>query len=198
MPELRLRPVAIAVLIGLLLAGRAHAATNVALGSFGANSGVTLSNGDGSGPARITINKVDLALIKQARDLGGAVLPADAPVTSGQTLYFVLYIDNPTNFVADALTITDLLDESQFTYVAGTIESTSVASGASDAAIWAGTWTPLTDALGAPDDVASFTDSGGASEPDRFTAGAVSGQANAPLGIPAHSLRAVRFRVRVD
>jgi len=198
MPELRLRPVAIAVLIGLLLAGRAHAATNVALGSIGGNSGVTLSNGDGSGPARITINKVDLALVKQARDLGGAVLPADAPVTSGQTLYFVLYIDNPTDFAADALTITDLLDESQFTYVDGSMESTQVASGANDAAIWAGSWTPLSDARGAPADIASFADSGGTPELDRFTAGAVSGQANAPLRIPAHSLRAVRFRVRVD
>jgi len=198
MPELSLRSAALAVLTGLLLAAKAPAATNVALGSIGGNSGVTLSNGDGSGPARITINKVDLALVKQARDPGGAVLPANAPVTAGQTIWFVLYIDNPTDFAADALTLTDLLDESQFTYVAGSIESTLVASGANDAVIWAGTWTPLTDALGAPDDVASFTDSGGAAEPDRFTAGAVSGQANAPLSIPAHSLRAVRFRVRVD
>jgi uncharacterized repeat protein (TIGR01451 family) len=198
MPEFRLRSAALALLIGLALSAEAPAATNVALGSIGGNSGISLSNGDGSGTARITIDKVDLALVKQARDLDGAVLPANAAVTAGETLYFVLYIDNPTDFPADALTITDLLDESQFTYVAGSVETTTVASGADDAALWAGTWTALTDALGAPDDIASFTNSGGAPEADRFTAGAVSGQANTPLTIPPHTLRALRFRAKVD
>jgi hypothetical protein len=198
MPELRLRPAAIAVLTGLLLSAQAPAATNVARGSIAAGSGISFSNGDGSGPARIVIDKIDLALIKQARDDEGAVLPADAPVTPGQTLYFVLYIDNPTDVRADALTITDLLDETQFSYVAGTLETTQVASGADDAAIWAGSWTPLSDALGSPDDLASFTDSGGSAELDRLTVGAAAGQSNQPLSITAHSLRAVRFRVRVD
>jgi hypothetical protein len=198
MPELRLRPAAIAVLTGLLLSAQAPAATNIARGSIAPSSGISFSNGDGSGPARTTINKIDLALVKQARDVDGAVLPANAPVTPGQILYFVLYIDNPTDVRADALTIVDLLDETQFSYEAGSLETTQVASGADDTAIWAGTWTSLSDTLGSPDDVASFTDSGGSAQLDRFTAGAAAGQSNQPLSIPAHSLRAVRFRVRVD
>jgi uncharacterized repeat protein (TIGR01451 family) len=197
-PELRLRSAAVAVLAGALLCVRAFAATNVATGSIDGGSGIELGNGDGSGPARVTIDAVRLALVKQARSDDGAVLPAAAAVSAGQTIWFVLYVDNPTDVPAGAITITDQLDEAAFTYVAGSLESATVASGADDAAIWAGTWTPLSDALGAPDDTASFLNAGGAAEPDRLTVGDVAGQANAPSRIPAHSLHAVRFRVRVD
>lgn len=176
----------------------ALAATNSATGGIGGIDNGTLAGGDGTGTAQITINPVDLALTKQARDLAGAVLPNGANVASGQEIYFVLYVDNVTLHPATDLRIQDLLDESGFTYVIGSLETALVASGSSAAAIWGGVWTPLTDALGAPDDVASVLDTGGPAGRDRLTIGAVVGQANAALTLPGASLRAVRFRVRVN
>jgi hypothetical protein len=73
-----------------------------------------------------------------------------------------------------------------------------VPSGSGDAAIWAGAWTSLTDALGPPDDAGSVVDTGGPVDPDRVTVGAVPGQLNQTVDVPAGSLRAVRFRVRVN
>jgi uncharacterized repeat protein (TIGR01451 family) len=68
-----------------------------------------------SGP--VTVNSVQLALVKQARDLAGAVLTTGANVTPGQTIYFVLYVDNTTAYPASDIQITDQLDESAFTYL---------------------------------------------------------------------------------
>ena len=82
-------------------------------------------------------------------------------------------------------------DEAEFTYVPDSLETASVPTGADDAAIWAGAWSGLTDALGAPDDIASATDSGGDPERERLTVGEVAGQANLPYDVPARSLRAV-------
>ena len=93
---------------------------------------------------------------------------------------------------------TDLLNETQFTYVSNSLETTTVPTGSNDAAIWAGAWAPLTEGLGGPDDIASITDSGGPAGLDRVTIGAVSGQANQILNIPGSALRAIRFRVTVN
>ena len=95
----------------------------------------TITNGDGTGAARITINTVDLALVKQARDASGAVLPDGAFVLPGQVITFVLYVDNPTSVPALDLRIDDPLDETQFTYMTSTLESCVVPTGAGDAAI---------------------------------------------------------------
>ncbi len=146
----------------------------------------------------LTVNSVQLALVKQARDLSGTVLPNGSNVMSGQTIYFVLHVDNITAVTASDIRISDLLNESEFTYVPNSLETTVVPSGSNGAAIWAGTWTALTDVLGGPDDVASIVDSGGPPGPDRITVGGVSGQANQTLNLPAGSLRAIRFRVRVN
>ncbi len=167
------------------------AATNQAVDPGG--GGVTL-NASGL----LTVNGVPLALVKQARDLSGSVLPGGSNVMAGQTIYFALYVDNVTGVTASDIRISDLLNESEFTYVPGTLETTVVPTGSNDAAIWAGTWTALTDALGGPDDIASVADSGGPAGPDRITVGGVSGQANQTLNLPGGSLRAVRFRVRVN
>ena len=175
-----------------------HAATNSALaGIDGINNG-TVINGDGTGAARIVLNSVQLALVKEARDLTGTVLAPDADVSSGQEIYFVLYVDNVTDFRANRLTIEDAINESQFTYVPNSLETTNVVSGSNAAARWAGTWTPLTDALGGPDDEASILDSGGPAGPDQLSAGDVAGQVNQPLAIPAQTQWAIRFRVRVN
>ncbi|HMB69036.1 MAG TPA: hypothetical protein VKU85_06975, partial [bacterium] len=175
----------------------AAAATNVARAGLNGIANGTIQGGDGTGSAVVTINPVTLSLVKQARDVTGAVLPDGAGVLPGQELWFVLFTDNPTAAPAQDVRMLDVLDEQQFAFVPGTLAECTVPSGSGDAAIWAGSWTPATDALGVPDDVASAMDTGGLSAPDRVTAGAVSSQSNVPLGIPAGSLRAVRFRVRV-
>ncbi len=187
-------------LLCLVLSGPAgvYAAVNSATGGIeGINNG-TLVGGDGSGPAQIAINSVQLVLAKEARDLAGNVLAPATVVMPNQEIYFVLYVDNITDFTAYRLTIEDAIDETQFTYVANSVEVTTVASGSNAAARWAGIWTPLSDALGAPDDEASVLDSGGPAGLDKLTAGEVAGQVNTPLAIPAQTLWAIRVRVRVN
>ena len=176
----------------------ALAVDNAATGGIGGHDNGTLLYGDGTGEARVTILVTDLALIKQARDLSGTVLPGGTDVSPGQDLYFVLYVDNPTDVDVTDLQLTDALDETAFTYVPGTLEQAVVPSGSSDAAIWAATWNPLTDAPGAPDDAGSVVDTGGAPGPDRITIGAVPAQPNQTVNVPQGALHAVRFRVTVN
>ena len=187
------------VLISTLFASASiYAATNFVTGGSGGINNGTFIGGDGTGTARIEINSVQLALVKEARDLTGTVLAPNADVNSGQEIYFVLYVDNITDVAAYRLTIQDAIDETQFTYVADSLETTSVVSGADAATRWAGVWTQLQDALGGPDDEASMLDTGGPADPDLLTVGDVPGQANLFLQIPAQTQWAIRFRVRVN
>ena len=176
----------------------AHAAVNAATGGIGGIDNGTLIGGDGTGTARIELISVQLALVKEARDLPGTVLAPNANVAPGQEIYFVLYVDNITDVLAPQFTIEDALNETQFTYVANSLETTTVASGSNAAARWAGTWTPLTDAVGGPDDAASIVDSGGPPDLDHLAIGDVTGQVNQPLLIPAQTQWAIRFRVTVN
>lgn len=175
-----------------------HAAVNSATGGINGLNNGTLIGGDGTGTAQFEINSVQLALVKEARDLAGNVLASGANVAPSQEIYFVLYVDNITDFLAYRLTIEDAIDETQFSYVPNSLETTSVASGSDAAARWAGVWTPLTDALGAPDDEASIVDSGGPAGLDRVAVGEVTGQTNLPLTIPAQRQWVIRFRVTVN
>ncbi len=175
-----------------------HAAVNSALGGINGIDNGTIIGGDGTGTARIVLNSVQLALVKEARDLAGTVLAAGANVSPGQDIYFVLYVDNITDVVAYRFTIEDVLNEAQFTYIPNSLETTTVASGSNAAARWAGIWTTLTDALGGPDDEASVLDTGGPAGPDHLAVGEVTGQVNAPLQIPAQTQWAIRFRVTVN
>ena len=175
----------------------AVAADNAAKGGIGGIDNGTMQYGDGSGQARISLFSVDLALVKQARDLTGSVLPDAAPVSPGQDLWFVLYVDNPTPAAATDVRINDQLDETAFAYLPGSLEKTTVPSGTTDADLWASSWTPLSDPMGAPDDEGSAIDTGGPPGIDRVTVGAVSGQPNAVSDLPPGSRVAVRFRVRV-
>jgi hypothetical protein len=186
------------LLSAFLASASVFAATNFATGGSGGINNGTFVGGDGTGTARIEINSVQLALVKEARDLAGTVLAANADVNPGQEIYFVLYIDNITDFSANRLTIQDALDETQFTYVADSLETTSVVSGADAATRWAGLWTSRTDAPGGPDDEASILDTGGPPDADLLTVGDVPGQANLFLQIPARTQWAIRFRVRVN
>lgn len=176
----------------------AHAAVNAATGGIGGIDNGTIVGGDGTGTARIELISVQLALVKEARDLPGTVLAPNANVVPGQEIYFVLYVDNITDFLAPQFTIEDALDETQFTYVPNSLETTTVASGSNAAARWAGSWTPLTDAVGGPDDEASILDTGGPPGLDHLAIGDVTGQVNQPLQIPAQMQWAIRFRVTVN
>lgn len=175
-----------------------HAAINSATGGIGGINNGTLIGGDGTGTAQFEINSVQLLLVKEARDLAGNVLAAGANVAPNQEIYFVLYIDNITDFSASRLTIEDALDEAQFTYLPNSLEATTVVSGSDAVARWAGLWTPLTDTLGAPDDDASVLDSGGPAGLDQLAVGEVALQVNQPLAIPAQTQWAIRFRVTVN
>jgi hypothetical protein len=172
-------------------------ATNAVTGGVGGIDNGTLRGGDGTGTALIELFTSGFALVKQARDLMGNVLPYNSDVVSGQEIYFVLFVDNTTPFAAGDLRILDQLNESEFTYVPNSMEMTVVPTGSDDAAIWSGSWSALSDTLGSPNDTASIEDTGGPPGRNRMTAGAVSGQANQVLNIPASSIRAIRFRVRV-
>lgn len=174
-----------------------EAATNRALGGIGGINNGTLTGGDGIGASAITLNSVNLGLVKQARNLAGTVLATGSDVASGNEIYFVLYVDNPTDVTALNIQLRDQLDESQFTYIAGTLETADLPSGSGDAAIWAGGWSSLSDNQDA--DIGSAVDSAPTDgNRDLITIGAEPTQPNAQLDISADRLRAVRFRVRVN
>ena len=175
-----------------------YAATNSATGGINGINNGTFIGGDGTGTAQIEINSVQLALVKEARDLAGTVLPAGANVAPTQEVYFVLYVDNITDFLAYRFMIEDAIDETQFTYIPNSLETTTVVSGSNAAARWAGIWTPLTDTLGGPDDEASIVDTGGPAGLDHLAVGEVTGQVNLPLQIAAQTQWAIRFRVTVN
>ncbi len=196
----RLTRLGITILLGWLLGTglitTSHAAINAALGGLGGIDNGTLLGGDGTGDAQVTLNAADLALVKQARDLAGTLLPDGATVVPGQELYFVLLVDNATDATAFDIRLTDLLNESEFTYVIGSLETVEVLNSLD---FWTGPWTPLPDDIsGTPGDIASALDTGGPPGRDRITVGAVSGQPNQPLDIPGGRIRAVRFRVTVN
>jgi len=196
----RLTRLGITILLGWLLGTgiftTSHAAVNAALGGLGGINNGTLLGGDGTGSARVTLNVTDLALVKQARDLAGTLLPDNTSVVPGQELYFVLLVNNVSDVDVENIRITDQLNEAEFTYVTGSLETVEIPNTLD---FWAGAWTPLPDDItGAAGDVASSLDSGGPAWRDRITLGDVPGQANQPLEIPDGSIRALRFRVTVN
>jgi len=183
---------------GMATCAPAMGATNVATGTIGDGTGVVLQGGDGTGTATFTLESTRLALRKQARLIDGTVLADGADVLPGQEIWFVLWVDNTTDFPASNLTIVDQLNEAQFQYVPDSIETATVASGADDAALWSGVWAPLSDASGAGEDEASIADSAAPAGADRLTAGSVSGQPNAAITVAPQSVIAIRFRVTVN
>ena len=182
----------------LLAASPAVAVTNRAVGGIGGLDNGTLLGGDGTGSAQVTLNVVDLALVKQARDLDGVVLSGGADVDAGQELCFVLYVANPSPVIDSDIEITDLLDTEAFTYLWNSLEQTIVPHDASDEDLWAAEWTPLTDLVSATGDIASVRSPGGDSQNLQITIGTTNEVANRPATVPAGSILAVRFRVRVN
>lgn len=172
------------------------AATNRVFGGIGGINNGTITGGDGTGAAEITINSAPLALVKQARDLSGNVIPDGANVASATRIYFVLYVDNPTDAAAFDVRMLDQLDENWFLYQPGSLATTEVPSGSSDAQVWSGTWTPLLDPQDG--DVCSALDNSGvAPGPDRISCGLEGAQPNPRMPVPAGTLKAIRFQVEV-
>src|SRR6266571_2325921 len=156
-----------------------------------------------------------LALVKQVWDSAGvnclASIPADTTcngsatsvtVPSGITLMVMIYIRNTNGTAANDVRFQDLLDDSVsgFTYTASSIkqtpnDGTAPADTASNATILAAATTAQTDAVGAPDDFASITDSNANGQLDKLTVGAVTGQANQSLTFQANKTFAVAFQV---
>ncbi len=197
---IRGRQLLVAVLLIGLLSGPdppSVAETNSAIGGIGGLNNGTLSGGDGTGTAQITLRVEGLALVKQARDLAGRVLPDGSAVAAGQVIHFVLTVQNPTLYPAEDVRITDLLDRAQFEYVAGSLEEARVPSGTDDAALWAAAWRTLTDDTGPPDDIASIVQGAAPTEPDRITVGYTPEHANSRVRIEARTTLAVRFKARV-
>ena len=156
-----------------------------------------------------------LALVKQVWDSAGvnclASIPADSTcnssatsvtVATGTALKVMIYIRNTGSGSVSDVRFQDLLDDSAtgFTYTANSItrtpnDGTAPADTATNAVILAAATTAQTDAVGAPDDFASITDSNANGKLDKLTVGAVTGQANQSLTFQANKTFAIVFSV---
>jgi len=185
-----------------------HAAVNQATDPGG--GGVSLTNS-----GNVTVASATLQLVKQVWDSAGtnclASIPADATcnssatsitVPTGTTLKFLVYVKNASDVSLSDVRIQDLLDDSVtgFTYTASSIrrtpnDGTAPADTATNATIQAAATTAQTDAVGAPDDFASITDSNANGKLDKLTVSAVTGQANQSLGFLAHKTFAILYTV---
>lgn len=197
---MRTRSFWIAVFLAFLLGAdppAVGAATNRALGGVNGINNGTISGGDGTGTSAFTINSTPLALVKQARDTSGNLLANGSSVPSGTDIYFVIYVDNPTDATATDVILLDQINESQFTYIDGSLATTNVPSGSSDATIWAGSWTLVSQDPGG--DIGSIIDTAPTDgNRDRLTVGNEPSQPNGQLDIPTGTLQAIRFRVRIN
>jgi len=185
-----------------------HAAVNQVTDPGG--GGVSLTNS-----GNVTVTSATLQLVKQVWDSAGssclASIPADATcnssatsitVPTGTTLKFLVYVKNTSDVSLSDVRIQDLLDDSVtgFTYTASSIkrtpnDGTAPADTATNATIQAAATTAQTDAVGAPDDFASITDSNANGKLDKLTVSAVTGQANQSLGFLAHKTFAILYTV---
>jgi hypothetical protein len=161
-----------------------------------------LNNTSEFGP-NMLVSPLTLAIVKQAWDLNGT-----APLTSltapvGSTIVFLIYVKNTLAIPVTDVRINDLLDQTGFDYVTGSLVRTLAASPPADTATDKqifdatdpGTGTALSDAVDG--DVGSALDTGVPAGVDRITIGAVTGQANGSLTINAHTAFALRFKVRI-
>jgi len=194
--------IATVVSVALATGTPAMAATNTATNALG--GGVTLADS-----GAVTVTSLPLQLVKQVYDNTGNCLassPVDAlcnggvnsiTVASGTTLKFLIFVKNTSDLAVSDMRFTDVLDTSAtgFTYSAGSIKRTAIdgtapADNATAATIFtaANTGTVQTDALGGPDDLASYVGS-------TLAVGAVTGQASQSLGFLAHRTFGILFTV---
>src|SRR6266704_886011 len=200
----------LATTLMILVLGTAgiYAAVNQATDPGG--GGVSLTNS-----GNVTVTSATLQLVKQVWDSAGsnclASIPADATcnssatsitVPTGTTLKFLIYVKNTSDVALSDVRLQDLLDDSAtgFTYTASSIkrtpnDGTAPADTATNATIQAAATTAQTDAVGAPDDFASITDSNANGKLDKLTVGAVTGQANQGLTFQGNKTFAIVFSV---
>jgi hypothetical protein len=160
----------------------AEAADNTATGDIaGVGADLTDSN-------TFTLTSTTLALVKTAFR-NGTEMVSGATVPRGTLVQFMVYVDNATAFSVDDLNVSDVLDPA-FVYQPGTIRvDNSVATGATNAAIFAAV------SAAAPVSDANDGDAAGMSG-TTLTAG--SGGGNAQVDIAASRVYAVLFDVTVQ
>ena len=176
------------VLIALwpICAQPAAAVTNTVVGGIGGLDNGTLLGGDGTGSAQVTLNVVDLALVKEARTIRGAPLASDADVISEQEIYFVLYVKNRCPQAGSEIQIRDPLDVEAFTFIPSSLQIAIVPIDTPLDALWTIPWQALTDqAGGAQDDVASIGEPDPETHRRLITVGATPEQPNRTAYVPA-------------
>ena len=152
-----------------------------------------------------------LQLVKQVWDLAGNCLasrPADAAcnggrdtvtVPAGSAVRFLIFVRNPMAVTASDLRLQDLIDDSGFTYQAGTlrrsaVDSTAPADTATLATLHAAAAVAQTDARDGATQIDEFTGIDTAASPDQLTVGGTGGAGdNDTLSIAAHKTFVIRF-----
>lgn len=191
-------------LLSSLTAGAAFAATNIGRANIGADP----DPGDAdyvTDSATLTLTSTTLAVAKLAflNDASGTQITSGSSVVKGSIVKFMIYIDNSTSTQASDVRLSDLLNDTDFTYQAGSLSwnNNVTNTAATVASIFANTdrdgantGVALTDAVSGAD-VASVNT---AASPDQVTMGAHSTQTNATLNIPAGKIAAFIFKARVN
>lgn len=183
-PKLLYGSAVVWALFMITLAAQARAADNTATGDIAGVAGTLAPSNT------VTINTVQLALVKAAFLTDGTLLASGSDVAPGMRLNFMVAVDNVTTVAADSVNVQDALATS-FAYQPGTLKvDSSQSSGATQAAIYAAVdaTAPVTDAVSGAD-VAGVSVS-------TVSAGAATG--NAVLVVPANRVWAMLFTVTVQ
>ena len=190
----------LAALLCWLIPEAVIAATNIGRGNWGADPQSPDTDGI-TDSAAVTINSVAISVVKKAfvDDNTGTEIPSGSTVAGGTIVKFLIYVDNPTGTNLVDVRADDLLDETAFTYQAGSLKWNVALtnSAAAVATIFADTdtGTALTDAISGADVASADTTQ---TPNDRITFGAHSAQVNATLNIPAGKIAAFIFRAQVN
>lgn len=180
------RRATIAIVIGaaVLISSTALAATNQGTGDIaGDAAALTASN-------VFSLNSAQLALVKRAFLPDGTALASGANVPTGTLVKFLIYIDNTTTVPVSDLSAQDIL-AATFAYQAGTLKiDNSVATGATEAAIYAAVNAQTAGSDVVDGDAVSLSGS-------TINVGNQS-QANAQLDIAASKVFAVLFTVKMQ
>ena len=177
------------------------AATNIGRANLGADPTNPDSDYITDSPT-LTLTSATLAVVKKAflDDDSGTEIADGSSVVTGTIVKFLIYIDNSTSTQSSDVRLEDLLNDTDFTYQAGSLTWNNVVTntGATLATVFsdtnaAGSGVALTDAVDG--DVASADTS---LSPDQVTMGAHSAQVNAAVNIPAGKIVAFMFRARIN
>lgn len=193
------------VLAALVFTSPTWAATNIGRANLGADPNP--ADGDYiTDSALLTITSSTLAVVKKAflDDSTGTEITSGSSVVKGTIVKFMIYVDNSTSTQATDVRLEDKLNDTDFTYQAGSLTwNNNVTNSASAvASIFANTDTTgantgvvLTDAISGAD-VASINTA--PTPDDLITMGAHTIQTNGVVNIPAGKIVAFMFRARIN